>query len=319
MTAPLVSIITPSFNQGKFIGKTIQSVLDQDYPNVEYWVIDGGSTDGSVNIIDQYSDRLSGWLSEKDKGQADGINKGLKMASGKFVAWLNSDDLYLPGAISAAVKTFQAHPGASFVYSDVDSIDENGKIFNRMRYGNWDLEDLMQFKIIGQPAVFMHREVLEKAGYLDLSYHYILDHHLWLRLAALCPPVYASGQVWAQARIHSSAKNVAAAQAFGPEAFRLAKWIGENEAFYPENARLHRKIWAGAYRFSAFYLVEAGLNHEAAGMYRQSFKLDPANALQDWKHMLLALVGPATTALLRKPVEWLRRKKCARKEEPKHG
>lgn len=288
---PLVSIITPSYNQVQFLEIAMRSVLEQDYPDLEYWVMDGGSTDGSLEIILKYADRLKGWVSEKDKGQADGINKGFKRSRGEIVAWLNSDDRYLPGAVSQAVTLFEQHPEAAFVYSDVESIDENGKSFNLMHYGNWKLADLMQFNIIGQPGVFMNRAVLERAGYLDPNYQYLLDHHLWLRMAAIAAPLHAGRQVWAQARIHGKAKNVADAEKFGPEAFRLAKWLGSEEVFYPQNAQYHRKIWAGAYRLNAFYMVDAGSSKEALKLYQQSFKLDPGMTMKHWKHWLLALAG----------------------------
>jgi len=290
-TNPLVSIITPSFNQAEFLEEAMRSVFEQDYPNLEYWVMDGKSSDGSLEVINRFGDQLAGWVSEKDKGQADGINKGIERSRGEIVAWLNSDDRYLPGAVSKAVALFQKHPEAAFVYSNVESIDENGKSFNLMRYGNWKLAELMQFNIIGQPGVFMNRAVLEKAGKLDLGYHYLLDHHLWLRMAAIADPVYAAGQVWAQARIHGKAKNVAEAEGFGPEAFRLAKWLGSDERFYPQNAHYHRKIWAGAYRLNAFYMVDAGSPVKAHRLYKQSFKLDPWMALKHWRHWLLALAG----------------------------
>jgi len=306
-TYPQVSIVTPSFNQANFLERTILSVLNQDYPLVEYWVVDGGSTDGSVKLIDKYNKRLAGWMSEKDLGQADGLNKGLALVNGDIIAWLNSDDVYLPETISRAVEAFANHPEASFVYSDVDSIDSNDKVFHRMRYGSWGLAGLMQFNIIGQPAVFMRRQALEKAGWLDLSYHYLLDHHLWLRLAAVSQPFYLKGAPLAQARFHKDAKNVASAANFGPEAFRIAKWLGEDERFYPLNAQLHHKIWAGAYRVNAYYLVEAGRNREALGMYAQSFKRSPHIALKDWKRIVLALPGKHGGKLLRKPLDLLRR------------
>jgi len=153
MDLPRVSIITPSYNQAQFLEQTICSVLGQNYPNLEYWVIDGGSTDGSAEIIQKYAGQLAGWVSEPDRGQAEGINKGLARATGEVVAWLNSDDLYYPDAIEAAVEALAANPQASFVFSDVESIDEAGKPFHRMRYGHWGLPDLMRFRIIGQPAV----------------------------------------------------------------------------------------------------------------------------------------------------------------------
>jgi len=318
-TNPLVSIITPSFNQAEFLEEAMRSVFEQDYPNLEYWVMDGKSSDGSLEVINRFGDQLAGWVSEKDKGQADGINKGIERSRGEIVAWLNSDDRYLPGAVSKAVALFQKHPEAAFVYSNVESIDENGKSFNLMRYGNWKLAELMQFNIIGQPGVFMNRAVLEKAGKLDLGYHYLLDHHLWLRMAAIADPVYAAGQVWAQARIHGKAKNVAEAEKFGPEAFRLAKWLGSDERFYPQNARYHRKIWAGAYRLNAFYMVEAGSPLKAHRLYKQSFKLDPWMALKHWKHWLLALTGTLGIKNFRAGYDALRKRLYNSKRKDQHG
>jgi glycosyltransferase involved in cell wall biosynthesis len=109
-TIPRVTIVTPSFNQAGFLEETIRSVLSQEYPNLEYFIIDGGSTDGSVELIQRYANRLAGWVSEKDRGQADAINKGFSRATGEVIAWLNSDDIYCPGAIHAAVSALQAHP-----------------------------------------------------------------------------------------------------------------------------------------------------------------------------------------------------------------
>ena len=156
----LVSIITPSFNQASYLGQTLRSVLDQDYSRVEYIVIDGASTDGSVEIIKKYTDGRSGipplngkittnrgektsplldyWLSEKDSGQAEAINKGLARASGEIVAWLNSDDYYLPGTVSAAVKVFEENPDVDMVYGDMLAVDENGQTINTLKYKQFD-------------------------------------------------------------------------------------------------------------------------------------------------------------------------------------
>jgi glycosyltransferase involved in cell wall biosynthesis len=297
---PLVSVITPSFNQSAFLEQAIQSVLDQDYPEIEYWVMDGGSTDQSVEIIKKFESRLAGWVSEKDKGQADGVNKGFAKASGEIIGWLNSDDLYYPGAVRGAVEAFRQHPQASFVFSDVESIDEHGNAFNLMRYGDWKLADLMTFKIIGQPGVFMRREVLEQAGYLDLSYNYLLDVQLWLRMAAIAEPCYVPGAVWAAARIHTNAKNVAHAQDFGAEAFRLAKWICETERFYPLSGKLFNKIWAGAHRLNAFYLVEAGQFKPALRSYAKMLRLAPSSAKGALRRMGYAALGSLGAQNLRR-------------------
>ena len=154
---------------------------------MEYIVVDGNSSDGSQEIIKKYVSQLAWWVSEKDNGQADAFNKGLKHANGKYIGWLNSDDLYLEGAISEAIELLESKPELSFVFGDVQSIDQHGKITNIMKYGDWNLKDLMQFKIIGQPAVFMRKELLDSTGGLDPTYHFLLDHHLWLRLASDAP------------------------------------------------------------------------------------------------------------------------------------
>ena len=285
-TLPRVSIITPSYNQAQFLEQTIRSVLDQNYPNLEYWVIDGGSTDGSLEIIQKYAGQLAGWVSEPDRGQAEGINKGLARATGDIVAWLNSDDVYYPGAVEAAVEALDANPQSSFVFSDVESIDETGKPFHRMRYGHWGLADLMRFRIIGQPAVFIRRAYLAQTGLLDPSYHYLLDHHLWLRLAALAEPVYMPGEPWAAARMHAGAKNMAQAAGFAPEALQLAKWILQDPRFEPLASQMERQIWAGAYRLAGFYLMESGQAGKALSAYARSFWHAPGIALQDWKRIL---------------------------------
>ena len=302
-TLPRVSIITPSYNQAQFLEQTIRSVLDQDYPNLEYWVIDGGSTDGSLEIIQKYTDRLAGWVSEPDRGQAEGINKGLARATGDVVAWLNSDDLYYPGAVQAAVAALAANPQASFVFSDVESIDEAGQPFHRMHYGHWGLTDLMRFRIIGQPAVFMRHTFLAQTGLLDPSYHYLLDHHLWLRLAALAEPVYVHGEPWAAARMHAGAKNMAQAAGFAPEAMRLAEWLMQDPHFETLASQIEPQIWAGAYRLAGFYLMESGQAGKALRSYARSFWHSPGIALQDWKRVLSAL---ASVLGLRKLAESLR-------------
>ena len=164
---PLVTIVTPSYNQVRFLEATLRSVLDQDYPHIEYLVVDGDSNDGSVEIIHRYADHITWWVSEKDSGQSEAINKGFQRSHGEFVGWLNSDDIYLPGAVSAAIQVFQSHPEAGLVYGDAQAIDAEGKPFNWMGARQYTLTDLMAFNIICQPAAFMRRSVLEEAGYLN--------------------------------------------------------------------------------------------------------------------------------------------------------
>jgi len=288
---PLVSIITPSYNQGAFLEDTIRSVLSQEYPNLEYWIIDGGSIDGSLEIIEKYADRLTGWVSEADQGQADAINKGFSKTRGEIVAWLNSDDVYRPRAIENAVSAFQSHPEVGLVYSDVDSIDEQGDLFNRMRYDQWQLVDLMTFNILGQAGVFFRRSVLEHAGGLDLSYHYLLDHHLWLRMALQAKLMHVPGQVWSAARMHAGAKNVSDAAGFGQEAYRLVQWMSDDHRFAEHFMRHEKKIWAGAHRLDAFYLLNGDQPAASLRAYWRGLWKNPGTVLKDWRRILFAVVG----------------------------
>ena len=139
---PLVSIVTPSYNQAAFLEETIRSVLEQDYPRVEYIIIDGGSTDGSAEIIQRYADRLAYWVSERDRGQTDAINKGFARATGSILAWLNSDDTYQPGALREAVDYLLAHPDVGMVYGDGNFIDEHGKVIGRFPSAQTDLQNV---------------------------------------------------------------------------------------------------------------------------------------------------------------------------------
>lgn len=286
-TYPRVTIITPSYNQAAYLEATIQSVLAQHYPNLEYMVIDGGSTDGSLEIIQRYAGQLSWWVSEKDRGQADAINKGFARATGDFAAWLNSDDLYLPGALQSAVRALQADERRALVFGDVQSIDAAGEQINRMTFGNWGLEEVMQFNIISQPGVFLRRSALEKAGPLDLSYHYLLDHHLWLRVAQFGSMQYVPER-WAAARFHPEAKNLAHAAEFGREAYRIVDWMAAQPALAAPFQRLRRRIRAGASRMDARYLLDGGQPAPALRSYLRSLWAHPAIALPEWRRMLYA-------------------------------
>lgn len=271
----LVSIITPSFNQASYLEQTIQSVLDQDYADIEYLVIDGGSTDGSVDIIKKYAPRLAYWASEKDSGQADAINKGMSRAHGEIVAWLNSDDTYLPGAVAAALKAFDANPDVALVYADMLAVDERGQTFNTFRYKQLSLEDLLSFQIIGQPAVFMRRAAFEKAGGLDLSYHFLLDHHLWIRIAAQGRILHLP-QTWAAARYHAQAKNRAQASEFGREAFRILDWAKTQSNLVP---RIGRRALASAHRVDARYLLDGGQPAASLAAWTRALFIHPPTAL----------------------------------------
>lgn len=219
---PLVSIITPSFNQGKFLEETMLSVLNQDYPNIEYIVIDGGSTDESLEVIKKYQHRLAYWVSEKDQGQTEAINKGFSRAGGQILAWLNSDDTYTPGAVRAAVEYLTAHPETGMVYSDLDFIDENGRAIGRFNAAQTDLPRLRRGYVhIPQPAAFFRAELWKKIGPLDPTFFFAMDYDLWVRLAGIAEFKYLPGRAWANFRLHSDGKTITSDDRCWPEMLRV--------------------------------------------------------------------------------------------------
>jgi glycosyltransferase involved in cell wall biosynthesis len=208
---PLVSIITPSYNQAQFLERTIQSVLGQDYPYIEYIIVDGGSTDGSLEIIQKHQTRLAWWVSEPDKGQTDAINKGFNRARGDILAWLNSDDTYNPGAVGAAVKYLIDHPETAMVYAECNFIDENDRVIGKFNAAQTDLRRLREGYVhIPQQTMFFRAKYWKELGPLDPSFYFAMDYDLWIRIAAHAPIKYLPGKTWANFRIHTTSKtNVA--------------------------------------------------------------------------------------------------------------
>jgi glycosyltransferase involved in cell wall biosynthesis len=190
---PRITVVTPSFNQGRFLAPCIESILSEDYPNLEYFIVDGGSTDESLRVIERYRDRIAWWVSEPDGGQSDAINKGFRRATGDLVAWLNADDYYLPGALRAVVEAYRANPAASFYFGDGLRVDEEGRPIARFAPEGNDRFDptalVYGLNYILQPSTFINRAYLERAGYLDVDLKYGMDSDLWMRLAKLAPPV----------------------------------------------------------------------------------------------------------------------------------
>ena len=284
-----VSIVTPSFNQSAYLELTIRSVLEQDYPDFEYIVIDGASTDGSADIIQKYSSRLAYWISEKNSGQADAINKGMRRAKGEIVAWLNSDDYYLPHAIQSAVAALEANPQAMMVYGNMLAVDQTGQTINQLRYRPLTLEDLLCFQIIGQPAVFMRRAAFEKAGGLDLDFHFMLDHQLWLKIAAQGPMIHVN-ETWSAARFHPLAKNRAQAPGFAREAFRVLDWAETQSDLAPILQRVQRRARASVQRVNARYLLDDGQSWNALKAWMRALTIHPPTALSALKPAWLVAV-----------------------------
>lgn len=223
----LVSVVTPSYNHAEFIGAALDSILSQEGVEVEAIVIDGGSTDGTRDILERYSPRLAWWVSEKDHGQTDAINKGFARARGDVLAWLNSDDTYQPGALREAAQALRELPQAQMVYGDARYIDGKGRVIGRFPAAQTDYARLMRgFVHIPQQAAFWRASAWRQAGPLDPSFYFAMDYDLWVRLAKIGPLVYLPGRWWANFRLHADAKTILADDRCWPEMLRVHRREG---------------------------------------------------------------------------------------------
>lgn len=286
-SSPLLSIVTPSYNQAAYLETTLQSVLQQSYPRVEYIVIDGGSDDGSLEIIARYADQLAYWESEPDRGQADAINKGLKRASGKYVAWINSDDVYMPGAFSSAVRNLEDNPQVGMVYADGLMVDERLRLLDPHRYPQISLPDLLAFEVLLQPAVFMRRTALEAVGFLNDTFDLILDHELWVRIASRFPILHVP-EYWALERTHGEAKTITQAAGFVEEAEAMLNWAAQSEQSKERFDDHSNFIMAGFHVFAARRLIDADAFPRAVGHLSQAFRLHPGTVLRYWYKVVQA-------------------------------
>jgi glycosyltransferase involved in cell wall biosynthesis len=225
---PLVSIVTPSFNQGDFLEETICSVLNQDYPRIEYIIVDGNSTDRSLDIIKKYSNHLSWWVSEPDRGQTDAINKGFAQINGEIIAWLNSDDTYLPHTVSEAVDFLQKNHEIGMVYGDANLVDKEGKVIGQFPSRQTDYRRLRRGYVhIPQQATFFRASLWKQVGPLDPTFYFAMDYDLWIRLARISKLQYYP-RLWANFRLHETGKSVS-----------------EDERCWPEMLRIHRRDGGG--------------------------------------------------------------------------
>jgi len=216
-----ISIVTPSYNQADYLAQTIASVISQEGDfHIDYIVVDGGSTDDSVAIIRHYDSLLkqgvwplkcSGikfrWLSETDRGQTDALMKGFRLANGEILAWLNSDDTYLPGALQTVVAFFKDHPDIALMYGDADYCDASGATVGNYRTSAFDLDRLAAANIICQPAAFFRKAAFAAVGGLDETLHFAMDYDLWVRIGRRFPCRHLPGRL-ATYRLHESSKTV---------------------------------------------------------------------------------------------------------------
>jgi len=252
LTLPRLTVVTPSYNQGRFIEQTIESVLGQNYPDLEYIVMDGGSTDETVAVLQRYDGRLQ-WRSEPDRGQSDALNKGLRMATGGVVAFINSDDYYEPGALLAVGEFFAGHPGSQWVTGRCRTVDEHGREIRRavtlyknmyLRFGGYRALQVLNY--VSQPATFWRRTMLERVGSFDESLDYAMDYDYWLR-AGREFELEVLDRYLACFRVHDTSKAGASAHA----QFDVDLAIARNHArspVLPALHRLHNALTVAVYR-----------------------------------------------------------------------
>ncbi len=223
---PKVTIVTPSYNQGQFLEASIRSVLEQSYPNIEYIAVDGGSKDGSVEILNKYQRHFAWWVSEKDRGHADALNKGFSHATGEVLAWLNSDDVYLPGAVAQAVAILQEHPEAGMVYGDADLIDNSDRKIGRFAARQTDYRRMLRGSVhIPQATTFFRAGLWRQVGPLDLSLFFSFDYDLWVKIARASQLLYVPER-WAQFRIHDDGKTIVNDDRCYPDMLRVLEREG---------------------------------------------------------------------------------------------
>jgi glycosyltransferase involved in cell wall biosynthesis len=249
-----VSIITPSYNQVQFIERTINSVLDQDYRNVEYIIIDGGSEDGTLDILRKYSDRIL-WISEKDNGQTEAINKGIKMASGEVIAFLNSDDTYEPGAIRRVVDYFICNEKVMWLTGKCKVINEKDveirkliTLYKNLLLKKHSYAKLLAENYISQPATFWKKELHAEFGLFDESEHYCMDYEFWLRIGRR----YALGYIddyLANFRYYDTSKSGGVNKQQFLDDLRIAQQYGKD---YPLSLLMHKMNY---YKIMMIYRV----------------------------------------------------------------
>ena len=254
---PKISIVTPSFNQGQYLEETILSVLNQDYPALEFFIIDGGSTDGSVEIIKKYAHRLTYWESKPDRGQSHAINKGFRMASGEIVAWLNSDDLLAPGALKVVAQAWQKNPRLGLISGQTEIIDQAGKPTGNVFGSEPNVINslLSSENPVSQPSTFFSTSALKEVGFLDETLHMSMDWDLWLRIGARFPMLFIT-KILSKSRTWEMTKTRTQLVRSGPEHIRIVKNFFKQNPDFLTSIQKRQALGSG-------YLRKGRLDYEA--------------------------------------------------------
>jgi glycosyltransferase involved in cell wall biosynthesis len=293
---PLVSIITPSFNSMPYLEENIKSVLSQNYPNFEHIIIDGGSSDGSINTLKSYSHLI--WISEKDRGQSHAINKGFAKSKGDIIGWLNSDDTYNPGAIETAVQVFIDNPSVDLLFTDINIIDENGNIIGISRGDAFDLERILTFNMVKQPTIFMRRKVVDDLSGLNEDLHYVMDQELWLRAGInKFKFYYLKNTIFANFRLIQGTKSFESATSFRAEWHRVVLGCINHPSF--TFISISRKKTIINRSITSIYIsrmIKALIENKKGlliGNFIKAISISPSLLLNMgiWKYLLFGILG----------------------------
>ena len=266
---PTLTIVTPSFNQAQFLERTILSVLNQRYPALEYIIIDGGSTDGSVEIIKQYERWLASWVSERDAGQGDALNKGFRRATGELVGWQNSDDIYLPGTFREVAEMFVAHPACDIVFANRLDVDRNDNVIGESRFTPFsDVGHWYDGMSLSNQSTFWRRHVFAQIGMIDASYHLAMDYEFFLRAARKHARFKHVRRYWGASRKHDTSKeSTLFATRMGPECDRIDRMYG-GKTRWAMPLRAYALVRRGLY-----YLWQGDWDYVARGLRRRGLQL----------------------------------------------
>jgi len=267
LSYPKISVVTPSYNQGQFLERTILSVLNQNYPNLEYIIIDGGSTDRSVKIIKKYEKCISYWISEKDKGQADAIKKGFQKSTGEILCWLNSDDIYLPGILSAVAEAFGNDSTVDLVYGNGYYVDSDDQILGEVRFTSFHFPTLLHSASMMQAATFWKRSVYYKVGGINEIYEFSMDYDLLLRITQSGKPKHLR-QYLSCFRVHDNQKTNTIAHIQKREHNLILKNFLDNN---PKKMLRYANFWRCycLLRRTFLYLWQGDSDYCFKGMYRR--------------------------------------------------
>ncbi len=277
---PLVTVITPAYNQASFLKDTIESVLAQDYPHIELYVINDGSTDDTESILQQYSGKIK-WETHANRGQTATINKGWQLTTGSIITWLNSDDTYLQGAVKRGVEYLNAHPETGIVFGDTLFTEADGTPIRKSRplppfnYKNFvaNCENP-----VPQPSAFFRREIIEKVGQLDEKFYYFMDWDLWLR-AGLYYKIDYLPELWSTYRFHAESKTIVQSKKAAPELEYMYQKFFSREDLPPAVRRLRKKAMMNMYFTSGAYYLNGEDRKSSSKMARMAFKENPAGIL----------------------------------------